>query len=341
MNIKDIHYKHIIESQQFNVNQLIWLFGLTQAIKELFETKDGREKLRQCLPGKIINTFFYEPSTRTRLSFVHAAYHLGASQVTGTENASEFSSAIKGETLEDTMRILCSYHPDVIIMRSKKTGDAERAVKITDQFGVPLINAGDGSGQHPTQSLTDVFTIYERFALLKRRTFEKLTVVMCGDLKNGRTVRSLSYLLAKFPKMKLVYMSPAKLQIGADILEYLAKHKICHEIYTEKDPMEDVLLQADVLYMTRVQKERMNARLYKKVAGIFQFTKEKIQAMPEESIIMHPLPRVDEISTDVDDDPRAYYFKQAQNGMFVRMALLLMLLDPKKAEGILHYRVKK
>lgn len=302
----------IILAQQFTLEML----------KKIFDTAREMEQLTAGNPllGKILVSLFYEASTRTRLSFEIAHIKLGG-QITGTENAKEFSSALKGESLEDTVRIISSYRPDVIVLRYHKEGGAERAQKFSS---VPIINAGDGTGQHPTQSLLDLFTILKHFGRI-----ENLNICLAGDLKNGRTVRSLCYFLAKhFPKNRIIFVSPEQVRMRDDIKSYLAKYGMNFE---ETDDLQSVIRDADVVYQTRVQKERFqeNPSEYEDVAAASQrlwITPELTSKMKAGSIIMHPLPRVGEILYKVDDDPRAMYFQQAQNGLFIRMALLKMLL---------------
>jgi len=283
------------------------------------QMKDGNYD-SQALRGRLMVTLFYEPSTRTRLSHEIAMVNLGGT-VISTDNARVFSSAAKGETLGDSFRVIGGYGPDIIVVRYDRKSELEEAQK---QAGVPIINAGDGTGQHPTQALLDLFTIKEKFGRI-----EGLHIVMAGDLKNGRTVRSLCYLIAKhFPGNVIHLVSPGPAKMKEDVKAYLRKHDV---EFDEAENLDDVLPVIDVLYQTRVQDER-----YKKspdlLAKVRQANKRLIigpaalDQMKKEAIIMHPLPRVDEIEKSVDADPRAWYFRQAQNGLFVRMALLKMIL---------------
>jgi aspartate carbamoyltransferase catalytic subunit len=261
---------------------------------------------------------FYEPSTRTRISFASAANHLGM-QVISTENAREFSSAIKGETLEDTIKVLCHYYPDVIVLRHHEEGSVARAAEIST---VPLINAGDGKGQHPTQALLDLYTIWERL-----KTLNNLKVLVGGDLAHGRTVRSLVYLLSKFKGTEFIFCSPEILKMQEDIKEHLNEHNIPYvEIF---DSLDKVIPIADVVYWTRTQMERLGSLELDKeqIKKDFTIDKNTLALMKPFSVLMHPLPRVDEITVDVDKDVRAAYFEQAGNGMFVRMALLEWVLS--------------
>jgi len=240
---------------------------------------------------------------------------LGGSIVT-TENAREFSSAKKGESLHDTITIFNAYC-DVIVLRHNEEGSAEMAAKISK---VPIINAGDGGGQHPTQALLDMYTIKDNF-----EEVEGLKIALVGDLKYGRTVRSLSYLLSKYKEIELFFVSPEMCRMQKDIKEYLTKHDVD---WKEESDLDKVIPVVDCLYMTRVQKERFKcSEESEKAAGAYILTPEKVKLMKKKSIIMHPLPRVDEISLDVDSDPRAKYFEQAQNGLYIRMALLKLLLE--------------
>lgn len=313
--------KHLLRSQQFDRSSLEKLFSSTDKIRKLFQKKSGRKKLKKELLGKLMFAIFYEPSTRTRISFASAGAHMGMRVIT-TENARDFSSAIKGETLEDTIRVLCEYHPDTIVLRHNETGAAERAASISERYRIPIINAGDGIGQHPTQALLDLYTIRRELG-----TIDGLTVVIGGDLAQGRTAKSLSYLLSKFDNIRIIFVSPPELRIGEDILDHLKEHGVR---YTQKSDLGAVLPHADVVYWTRIQKERMGKKTFKKVNGLYRIGLQEVAKMKKKrSIILHPLPRVDEIAKEVDDDPRAAYFRQAGNGMFVRMAILKMLLHKK------------
>jgi aspartate carbamoyltransferase catalytic subunit len=262
-----------------------------------------------------MGTLFYEPSTRTRFSFETAMHRLGG-HVISTENAGEFSSAAKGETLEDTIRMLNGY-ADVIVIRHKEVGSAKRAAAASR---VPVINAGDGAGQHPTQALLDLYTIRKEIGAI-----DGLRIAMVGDLAQGRTVRSLTYLLSKFKNVTIYFVAPPLLKMKEDILEHLREHSVP---YIEGTDLDKVLPEVDVVYQTRIQKERFGDRIadYEKCRGIYIIDQESLRLMKPESIIMHPLPRLEEIAMEVDQDSRAAYFRQAQNGLYVRMALLTMVL---------------
>ncbi|MCX7820963.1 MAG: aspartate carbamoyltransferase [Brevinematales bacterium] len=298
---------HILESQQFNKEDLTLIFDLANDMEKLSQ----KEKT---LTNKILITLFYEPSTRTRLSFEAAMIKLGGS-VISTENAASFSSAAKGETLEDTIRVLNGYG-DVIVIRHFETGTAIRAAKVSE---VPIINAGDGVGQHPTQSLLDLYTIKKELGKI-----DGISVALVGDLANGRTARSLAYLLTKYKDVKLYFVSPSNVRMGEDIKDYLRKNNVFFE---ENEDLREVASKVDVIYQTRIQRERfLNPEEYEKAKGIYVIDKELMKYLPSHSIVLHPLPRVDEIKYEVDSDPRAAYFRQAHNGLYIRMALLSLVL---------------
>ena len=301
---------HIISARQFDRKILEKIFSLTDQIKA------GKYK-NDALYGKIMATLFYEPSTRTRFSFESAMQRLGG-RVISTENAGEFSSAAKGETLEDTIRVVNSYC-DVIVLRHPKTGASEIASQYSQ---VPIINAGDGEGEHPTQAILDIYTIFSKF---NKKTF---TVAMVGDLKYGRTVHSLSCLLALYPNVKIVFISPKALSLPKSVLDHLRKK---HVDFVGTEDFRSYLSVVDILYQTRIQKERFgDIREYRKYYGKFIIDKKVLSFLKKTAVIMHPLPRVNEITPEVDLDPRAIYFEQAQNGIFSRMALLLLLFDKAK-----------
>jgi len=307
-----------IDSRQLDRELILSLFEKTKRLKAL-------GKFPQTLKGKILATLFYEPSTRTRLSFESAIMRLGGS-VISTENAKEFSSAIKGESLEDTIRIVEKYC-DCIVIRHYEEGAAQRATNVATK---PVINAGDGKGQHPTQALLDAYTIYEELGKL-----DGITVAFVGDLANGRTVRSLSYLLGKFEKIKVVFVSPENLKMKDDIKEYFDKHNI---EWSEESDLDSVLPKADIIYMTRIQKERMSEEEYQKARGKYAITENNLTLVKHSARIMHPLPHVEEISLRVETETkekRVAYFRQAENGLYTRMVLLDYLLKPhiiRKAE---------
>lgn len=300
--------RHVIESQQFSRALLEDLFVRAEDIKREPHHFIGR------LAGQVMAALFYEPSTRTRLSFEAAMLRLGG-QTMGTDNAREFSSAAKGETLEDTIRIVSGY-ADVIVLRHNEEGAAARAAAVSS---VPIINAGDGPGQHPTQALLDLYTIRTELGRV-----DGVHVAMVGDLANGRTVRSLTYLLSKFKDIKVWFVAPPQVAMRADLKAHLDEH---HLPWTETQDLDAVLPEVDVVYMTRIQKERFtDPDAYNEIKGIYRIDKKSLAKMRKYSVLMHPLPRVDEIAAEVDADDRAAYFRQARNGLHVRMALLDRLL---------------
>jgi aspartate carbamoyltransferase catalytic subunit len=300
--------RHIVESQQFSRGVMEDLFARAEEIKREPHRFMGR------LAGQVMAALFYEPSTRTRLSFEAAMLRLGG-QAMGTDNAREFSSAAKGETLEDTIRIVSGY-ADVIVLRHNEEGAARRAAAVST---VPIINAGDGPGQHPTQALLDLYTIRTEL-----NRIDGVSVAMVGDLANGRTVRSLAYLLSKFKDIKLWFVAPPQVAMRDDLKAHLDEH---HVPWTETQDLDAVLPEVDVVYQTRIQKERFtDLEAYEAVKGVYRIDKSSLARMRKYAILMHPLPRVDEIAPEVDDDPRAAYFRQARNGLHIRMALLDRLL---------------
>jgi aspartate carbamoyltransferase catalytic subunit len=301
---------HIIEAQQFDQPTLTELFTVTSEMEKVVERGGSRE-----FQSRIMATLFYEPSTRTRFSFETAMHRLGG-QVISTENAAEFSSVSKGETLEDTIRILNGY-ADIIVLRHGEVGASRRAAAVSS---VPVINAGDGVGQHPTQALLDLYTIQKEIGAI-----DGLSIAMVGDLAQGRTVRSLTYLLSKFRDVRMYFVAPALLRMKEDILSHLREHGVW---FTEEASLAKVLPEVQVVYQTRVQKERFGDRIadYENCRGVYIINEDCLKLMRPDAIIMHPLPRLDEITMDVDRDPRAAYFRQAQNGLYVRMALLSMVL---------------
>ena len=299
-----------MESQQFDRPLLEEVFELAREMEKVVAA-GGSDRLR----GRIMASLFYEPSTRTRLSFESSMLRLGG-EVIGTENAGEFSSVAKGETLEDTVRIVSGYC-DVLVIRHHEVGASRRAAAVSS---VPVINAGDGRGQHPTQALLDLYTIVQ-----ERGGVDGLRIAMVGDLANGRTVRSLSYLLSKYEGVELTFVAPPAVAMGRDIKAHLDERGTR---WRETEDLEGVLPEVDVVYQTRIQKERFEGRMeeYGRVAGVYMVDRHTLERMRPDAILMHPLPRVGEISEEVDADPRAAYFRQARNGLFIRMALLQMVL---------------
>lgn len=300
--------KNIIESQQFDEETIFELFKKTDEL---------RIGVKKPLDGKILATLFYEPSTRTRLSFESAMLRMGG-QVISTENAKEFSSAIKGESIEDSVRVISTYS-DAIVIRHFEEGALEKAASVSP---VPIINGGSGSGQHPTQTLLDIYTIWKEVGKI-----DGITIAMVGDLKYGRTVRSLCYLLGKFKNIKIIFIAPKALSINQDIKDYLKRKDVSFEERTELDKY---LPEVDVVYMTRIQKERMSEKEYEESKGLYKITEKNLQLIKKTARLLHPLPHVEEIQLSLETenkDQRVAYFRQAENGLYVRMALLSCLLD--------------
>jgi len=313
---------HCIEAQQFTREMLEYIFETADEMERI--AKDRRHPGARMMEGKVMATLFYEPSTRTRLSFESAMMRLGG-HVVSTESAGEYSSAAKGETLEDTIRT-CEGYADAIVIRHFQAGSAKKAALAAS---VPIINAGDGPGQHPTQSLLDVYTIWKEL-----RAVDEATIGLVGDLANGRTVRSLAYLLGKcYKNVKFIFVAPDVVKMKDDIKEWLTDKGVAWE---EAEDLADVASKCNVLYQTRIQKERFldNPEDYEAAKGKYIIDAAIMAQLPKESIVMHPLPRVDEIAVEVDADPRAAYFRQAQNGLYVRMALLkILMLDAEGSKG--------
>jgi aspartate carbamoyltransferase len=298
----------ILSVHQFDRASLEYIFGVAHEMLEMVRRVGSFDLLK----GKILASLFYEPSTRTSSSFTAAIERLGGSVIPITEV--RYSSVSKGESLPDTIRTLECY-ADVIVLRHPETGSAALAAKYARK---PIINAGDGIGEHPTQALLDLFTIQAELGRL-----DGLTVTMVGDLKYGRTVHSLARLLQLF-NVRINYVSPEILRMPAEIIAELNASGIAQKEYAALEP---ILKETDVLYVTRVQKERFEDQaVYESVQGSYIITPDLMRAAKEEMIVMHPLPRVGEISMDFDDDPRAAYFRQMEYGLYVRMALLAMVL---------------
>ncbi|MCI8876425.1 MAG: aspartate carbamoyltransferase [Lachnospiraceae bacterium] len=304
--------RHMMSPLDLTVEELDDLLHLASDIEK------NPDKYAHACDRKKLATCFYEPSTRTRLSFEAAMQNLGGS-VLGFSSA-DSSSAAKGESVSDTIRVISCY-ADICAIRHPKEG---AALVASSKSGIPVINAGDGGHQHPTQTLTDLMTIHS----LKGRLSD-LTIGLCGDLKFGRTVHSLIHALIRYPNIKFVLISPEELRIPSYIRQdVLEKHKIP---FVEMERLEDAMPDLDILYMTRVQKERFfNEEDYVRMKDFYILTKEKLALAKEDMLVLHPLPRVNEISVEVDDDPRAVYFKQVQYGVYIRMALILTLLKWKE-----------
>lgn len=301
--------RHVMSPLDFSTEELEQLMNLAD------DMKDDPTKYATCCQGKKLATCFYEPSTRTRLSFEAAMLNLGGS-VLGFSSA-DSSSAAKGESVSDTIRVISSY-ADICAMRHPKEG---APLVASSHSLIPVINAGDGGHQHPTQTLTDLYTIRSL-----QGSIGNLTIGLCGDLKFGRTVHSLINALVRYPNIKFILISPEELRVPEYIREdVLEKNNIS---YCEMERLEDAMPKLDILYMTRVQRERFfNEEDYLRMKDFYILNAEKMELAKENMMVLHPLPRVNEISVDVDSDPRAAYFKQAQYGVYIRMALIYTLLE--------------
>lgn len=302
---------HILSTNQFKKSEVEKI--LLRANEMEMSLKSG--KSIDLLSGKIIASIFFEPSTRTRLSFETAALRLGAS-VISAENAMENSSAYKGETMEDTARILSCY-ADAIVMRHPAPNSVQIASTATE---TPIINAGDGANQHPSQAFLDLYTIKKEHGRL-----DNISIAFVGDILNSRTMRSLVPLLMMFEKNIFYFISPKELVLSNEYRKYLIDNKVN---FFELNSLDEILPKVDILYMTRVQKERFSDILeYEKVKDSFLLKMEHVNKLKSNAIILHPLPRVNEIAEDIDKDKRAAYFRQAQNGLYIRMALLLYVFN--------------
>jgi aspartate carbamoyltransferase catalytic subunit len=299
--------RHIIDAQQFTVPMLMELFDRSRAMERI-AARGGTLDYQ----NKVMASLFYQPSTRTRCSFEAAMFRLGG-RVFSTEQATIFSSEVQGELLEDTIRIISGY-TDVIVLRHSEVGGAARAAAVSR---APIINAGDGKGgQHPTQALLDLYTIFR-----ERRTLDGLTIAMIGELDRGRTARSLAQLLCKFDRVKVFFVSPPEMQMKDDILECLEARGVWYSLESD---MNQVIDAVDVVYLTQIRTGRLADESGKCKFAIDSAT---LQKMRPNAMILHPLPRTVELDKAVDDDPRAFYFQQTMNGLYVRMALLTMVLD--------------
>jgi aspartate carbamoyltransferase len=301
--------RDILTVKQFSRADLDYVFGVAHEMRMMVERVGAIDLLK----GKILANLFYEPSTRTSCSFMAAMQRLGGAVIPINEVRS--SSVAKGESIGDTVRSLGCY-ADVVVIRNPEVGSAATAAK---HAGRPVINAGDGVGEHPTQALLDTFTMREELGRL-----DNLTVTLLGDLKNGRTVHSLARLLTQFQGISLHYVSPPTLRMPQEVFDEVAEKGITQTVH---DGLDEVLAQTDVLYVTRIQKERFeDPAAYDEVKDAFVVTPDTLARAKQEMIVMHPLPRVNEISVECDSDPRAAYFRQMEYGMYVRMALLAMVL---------------
>lgn len=303
---RSMKLRHIVESQQFTLPLLADLFTRARGMERVVARGGSLDH-----HNRIMATLFYAPSTRTRFSFEAAMHKLGG-RVISTEQARMFSSEVEGEQVEDTIRIIGGYS-DVIVVRHHEEDGARRAAAVSP---VPIINAGDGGGgQHPTQALLDLYTIY------RMRPLDGLSVAFIGELDKGRTVRSLAYLLAKFDRIRIFFVSPPELQIKPDILEYLDRHNVRYELESD---LNKVVGEVEVVYQTRIRPERA---VDQPVLRKYAIDSSVLQRMKPDAMILHPLPRTVELDKTVDSDPRALYFRQATNGLYVRMALLTMVLE--------------
>lgn len=306
---------HLIETQQFT----------REALQELFKLAASLEGKRdQSLKGKILASLFYEPSTRTRLSFESAMLRLGGEVIT-MENGRESSSQSKGETLEDSIKVISNY-ADIIVMRHAEVGSAAKAAAVSN---IPIVNAGDGNmGQHPTQALLDLYTIQHE---LKRE--DGIHVAFVGNLKYYRSTRSLAYLLSKYKNIRITFISSPELCMEDDVKGYLKENGVP---FTETEDMTKGIKDADVVYQTRIAKEWIkNDEEYEKQRGRYIITRDVADHMKEGAIIIHPLPRVGEIEAEVDSSPHAVYFKQVGYGLIVRMAILRTLLGEEKEKKLI------
>jgi aspartate carbamoyltransferase catalytic subunit len=304
--------RHILNTSQFTKEEVE---GILSKVSEMERICSLGGEAPKPLQGKIVACVFFEPSTRTRLSFETAALRLGAN-VISAEDAAENSSAHKGETIEDTARTLSCY-ADLIVMRHYERGAAEKAAEVATK---PIINAGDGNNQHPSQGFLDLYTIQKEHGRLNN-----LKIAFVGDVLNSRTLRSLIPLLSLYEGNTFYFISPKELAVPEDLRDFLIKKK---SVFVEQNDLQQTLPQVDVLYMTRVQKERFaNVEDYEKVKDSFLLTKENVDKLKKDAIIMHPLPRINEIEPSIDADSRAAYFRQAQNGLYVRMALLMHIFE--------------
>ena len=304
--------KNLIGIEDFSVEEISELIEVSKDIMS------NKEKYLEKCKGKILATLFFEPSTRTRLSFESAMLSLGGG-VLGFSSA-DSSSTQKGETLADTIKVVSGYS-DIIAMRHPKEG---APIVAANNSNVPIINAGDGGHNHPTQTLLDLLTISQ-----EKGRLDNFTIGLCGDLKFGRTVHSLIVALSRYKNIKFVLISPKELKIPEYLKQdILDKNNI---EYIETENFEESIGSLDVLYMTRVQKERfLNEEEYVRLKDVYILDKEKLEKAKKDLCIMHPLPRVNEISTEIDDDPRACYFRQAEYGKYMRMAIILKLLNENK-----------
>lgn len=312
------YQRDILNISDFDKADFDYILSVARSIAE------NPSRYGEVAKGKLLATLFFEPSTRTRLSFESAMLRMGG-QVLGFSEAG-VSSTAKGESPEDTARTVSGYC-DIMVVRHPTALVPHRMAKVSD---VPIINAGDGSNEHPTQTLTDLVTIYRRFGRL-----DHLTIGLCGDLKHGRTVHSLIKALSQYPGNHFILIAPEALKMPEDVLELLEERGVG---YTVTDDLESSIGQVDILYMTRIQRERFqNPTEYRRLKGVYVLDAEKMKSAKEDMIVLHPLPRVDEINSEVDSDPRAWYFLQTQCGVLARMALIIkqLQLNDQLGDGFL------
>jgi aspartate carbamoyltransferase catalytic subunit len=304
--------KHILDVGQFSRAELEALFTEADSMERLIAHGGSR-----ALGGRVMATLFYEPSTRTRLSFEAAMIRLGGAMLS-VENATASSSAVKGETIEDTVRIVQNY-ADLIVLRHYEAGASHRAAAVAT---VPIVNAGDGKREHPTQALLDIYTIRQEVGRL-----DGLTVGIVGDLAHGRAANSLAHCLMRFRDIRLYLIAPPELQFDDDMMAELRTGGL--EV-AQVTRLEEVAGELDVVYMTRVQRERFEApSLYERLRGSYGIDPAMLRRLKNTAVILHPLPRLDEIHPEVDNDPRAAYFRQARHGLTIRMALIYHVLHPR------------
>lgn len=305
----ELYKKDIISAMDFDRETIDYLFVEAEKIRQELD----RKKILDYCRDKIMVTVFLEPSTRTRLSFQFAMIRLGGLVLDfGLEQA---ASIAKGESFEDTIRMVDGYKPDIIVLRHREPGSAQKAAEIAF---APVINAGDGWNEHPTQALLDLYTIWREF-----KRIDNITLGIMGDLKYGRTPSSLSYAISKYRNIKIYYIAPKELQIRGEVLEKIDKLVDWRMV----ERIEEVIEELDVLYVTRLQKERFsNPSEYEKLKGSYTLTYSLLNKFRKIPIIMHPLPRVDELSQDIDSIPQAKYFRQAENGVYIRAALIKSIL---------------
>lgn len=306
---------HIIEAQQFNKKILQEIFVNSDRIKEKIERRQSMELLR----GKILANLFYVQSIRTMFSFETAMKRLGG-EVIGTDSGKAFSSELLGATLEDTVKMVGSF-VDVIVLRHYQSGSAKRASEVSP---VPIINGGDGSAQHPTQAIIDLYCIEKL-----KGSVDGVSIALIGDLMNSRTIRSLTYFLAKYSGIKIYLASPKTLKMKDDIKEYLAEHQVFFsESFDSEEDLKEIVSKADILYITQIPKENFGDRIndYEQSKKIFRINQDLLKEVKKDAFIMHPFPRGDELPVQVDKDPRAIYFDQIKYGQFLRMGLLCYVL---------------